>query len=111
MKKEVKLEMDCRENYSIYFNEREELEKSKKEQNFSKGEQLKIFLQPIVDEYDFINYDKMQRTKFSKQELDSIFMASTNVLPIINMLKNEEMDKDIIEDFLRSLKTQQQLDT
>ena len=33
------------------------LEKSKKEQNFSKGEQLKIFLQPIVEEYDFIIID------------------------------------------------------
>lgn len=61
-------------------------------------------------EYDFedfgIEYDKLQRTKFSKQELDSIYLASTNVLPIINMLKNGDMDKDVIEEQLRSLKSE-----
>ncbi len=61
-------------------------------------------------EYDFedlgIAYDKLQRTKFSKQELDSIYVASTNVLPIINMLKNGDMDKDVIEEQLRSLKSE-----
>ena len=61
-------------------------------------------------EYDFedlgITYDKLQRTKFSKQELDSIYVASTNVLPIINMLKNGDMDKEVIEEQLRSLKSE-----
>lgn len=61
-------------------------------------------------EYDFedlgIAYDKLQRTKFSKQELDSIYVASTNVLPIINMLKNGDMDKEVIEEQLRSLKSE-----
>lgn len=61
-------------------------------------------------EYDFedlgIAYDKLQRTKFSKQELDSIYLASTNVLPIINMLKNGDMDKEVIEEQLRSLKSE-----
>ena len=61
-------------------------------------------------EYDFedlgISYDKRQRTKFSKQELDSIFIAGTNVLPMINMLKNGDMDKDVIEEQLRSLKSE-----
>lgn len=61
-------------------------------------------------EYDFedlgISYDKLQRTKFSKQELDSIFIAGTNVLPMINMLKNGDMDKDVIEEQLRSLKSE-----
>lgn len=113
------------ENATIYINEIDEHKKSlfefwkfaNKDQILElesadspyMGEPVKI--NKVFDyEYDFedfgINYDKMQRTKFSKQELDSIFMASTNVLPIINMLKNEEMDKDIIEDFLRSLKTE-----
>lgn len=61
-------------------------------------------------EYDFedfgIVYDKLERTKFSKQELDSIYVASTNVLPIINMLKNGDMDKDVLEEQLRSLKSE-----
>lgn len=61
-------------------------------------------------EYDFedfgIAYDKLERTKFSKQELDSIYVASTNVLPIINMLKNGDMDKDVLEEQLRSLKSE-----
>lgn len=61
-------------------------------------------------DYDFedfgINYDKLQRTKFSKQELDSIFISSTNVLPIINMLKSGEMNRDVIEEELRNLKSE-----
>lgn len=61
-------------------------------------------------DYDFedlgINYDKLQRTKFSKQEMDSIFISNTNVLPILNMLKSGEMDKDVIEELLRSLKSE-----
>ncbi|MCI8291193.1 MAG: hypothetical protein HFJ25_02930 [Clostridia bacterium] len=73
------------------------------------GENLKL-KKKFNYEYDFEDlgnsYDKLQRTKFSKQELDSIFIASTNVLPIINMLKNGDMNKDIIEDLLRSLKSE-----
>lgn len=61
-------------------------------------------------DYDFedfgINYDKLQRTKFSKQELDSIFISSTNVLPIINMLKSGEMNREVIEEELRNLKSE-----
>lgn len=61
-------------------------------------------------EYDFedlgIFYDKMQRVKFSKQEMDSLYIASTNVLPVINMLKHGNMDKDVIEELLRSLKSE-----
>ena len=61
-------------------------------------------------DYDFedigISYDKLQRTKFSKQELDSIFIACTNVLPIINMLKNKDMNKDAIDNLFRDLKSE-----
>lgn len=59
-------------------------------------------------EYDFedlgISQDKVQRTKFSKQELDSLYLATTNVLPELNMLKNSDMDKGVIEDLLSNLK-------
>lgn len=61
-------------------------------------------------DYDFedlgIDRDKLQRTKFSKQEMDNVFIASTNVLPIINMFKAGDMDKDAIEELLRSLKSE-----
>lgn len=73
------------------------------------GENLKL-KKKFNYEYDFEDlgnsYDKLQRTKFSKQELDSLFIASTNVLPVLNMLKSGDMDKDIIEDLLRSLKSE-----
>ena len=58
-------------------------------------------------EYDFedlgINEDKIQRTKFSKQEFDSIYLATTNVLPVLNMLKNHDMDKNVLEELLSNL--------
>lgn len=61
-------------------------------------------------DYDFedlgINSDKLQRIKFSRQEMDNVFVASTNVLPIINMFKAGDMDKDVIEELLRSLKSE-----
>ena len=61
-------------------------------------------------DYDFenlgIDADKLQRTKFSRQEMDNVFVASTNVLPIINMFKAGDMDKDVIEESLRSLKSE-----
>ena len=59
-------------------------------------------------EYDFedlgIAQDKLQRTKFSKQEFDSLYLATTNVLPELNMLKNNEMDKAVLESLLSNLK-------
>ncbi len=61
-------------------------------------------------DYDFedlgIYYDKLQRTKFSKNELDDIFIATTRVLPIINMIRDGEMNKDVIEELLRNLKSE-----
>ncbi len=61
-------------------------------------------------DYDFedlgIYYDKLERTKFSKSELDGIFIATTNVLPVINMIKDGEMNKDVIDELLRNLKSE-----
>lgn len=113
------------ENATIYINEIDEHKKSLFEfWKFANKDQLleldsgsdvytgeNIKIRKVFDyEYDFedlgINYDKLERTKFSKQELDSLFIASTNVLPIINMIKDESMDKRIIEEQLHSLKTE-----
>lgn len=61
-------------------------------------------------EYDFenlgISVDKLQRIRFSKQEMDTLYIASTNALPVLNMFKNGEMDKDVIEELLRELKSE-----
>ncbi len=61
-------------------------------------------------EYDFedlgISSDRQERTKFSKKEMDDIFIATTNVLPVINMIRDGEMNKDIIDELLRSLKSE-----
>ena len=58
-------------------------------------------------EYDFedlgISQDKLQRNKFSKQEFDSLYLATTNVLPELNMLKNKDMDRDVLESLLTDL--------
>ncbi len=51
-----------------------------------------------------ISVDKLQRTKLSKDELDNIFIATTDVLAILNMLKAGDMDKDIIDNLLKQLK-------
>lgn len=52
-----------------------------------------------------VNADKNQRVKLSKSELDNIFVSyNQDVLPIINMLKAGDMDKDVIEDVFMNLK-------
>ena len=113
------------ENATIYINEIDEHKKSLFDfWKFANKDQLleldsgstdyqieDIKIKKSFDyDYDFedfgINYDKLQRTKFSKQEFDSLFIANTNVLPVINMLKNEDMDKDVIDELLRNLKSE-----
>ena len=51
-----------------------------------------------------IEIDRLQRTKLSKEELDSLFIAKTNLLYILNMLRLNEMDKNALELALYSLK-------
>ena len=48
--------------------------------------------------------DKVQRKKLSKEEIDSIFVANSNVLPILNMLRAGEMDQNAINNTLERLK-------
>jgi DNA-binding protein YbaB len=48
--------------------------------------------------------DNIQRAKLSNEELDSIFIAKTNLLYILNMLRSNEMDKSALEVALYSLK-------
>ena len=52
-----------------------------------------------------ITADKSQRVKLSKNELDNLFVAyDSDLLPIINMLKAGDMDKDVIEQVFMELK-------
>ncbi|MGN1299207.1 MAG: hypothetical protein ACI4UE_04420 [Candidatus Scatovivens sp.] len=50
-----------------------------------------------------IDMDKIQRTKLSKDEQDSIFVAKSNILFLLNMLRDNKMDKDILETNLMNL--------
>ncbi len=50
--------------------------------------------------------DTIQRKKLSKEEMDSVFLANTEVLSVLNMLRNNNLDKDAIEKVLLDLKEQ-----
>ena len=51
-----------------------------------------------------IEIDRLQRTRLSKEELDSLFIAKTNLLYILNMLRLNELDKGALEIALYALK-------
>ena len=59
-------------------------------------------------EMDFLDLgqkvDLIQRKKLSREETDSIFIAGTNLLYIINMLRLNDMNKDALEVALNNLK-------
>lgn len=50
--------------------------------------------------------DTIQRKKLSKEEMDSVFLANTEVLSMLNMLRRNNLDKDAIEETLEDLKEQ-----
>ena len=50
--------------------------------------------------------DNIQRKKLSREETDSVFLANTEVLPLINMLRENNMNQKAIERCLESLKEQ-----
>lgn len=51
-----------------------------------------------------ISIDRMQRVKLSREETDSLFIMKTNLITIINMLRNGDMNKNKIQDALQELK-------
>ena len=59
-------------------------------------------------EMDFMDLgqkiDLIQRKKLSREETDSIFIAGTKLLYIINMLRLNDMNKEALEDALDNLK-------
>lgn len=48
--------------------------------------------------------DREQRKKLSGEEIDSIFIAQTEILPLINMVAANEIEKKDFEDTLKNLK-------
>ena len=53
-----------------------------------------------------IDIDKVQRVKLSKDEQDSLFIAQTNMLYLLNMLRDGNMDKDSLETALLNLQNE-----
>ena len=53
-----------------------------------------------------IDIDKIQRIKLSKDEQDSLFVAQTNMLYLLNMLRDGNMDKDSLEMALSNLQNE-----
>ena len=48
--------------------------------------------------------DTIQRKKLSKEELDSLFIAKTDILDLINMLRENDLNKNALESTLEELK-------
>lgn len=51
-----------------------------------------------------ISVDRTQRIKLSKEETDSLFIAKTELIELINMVRNGDMNKNKIGDALKELK-------
>lgn len=51
-----------------------------------------------------VSVDKIQRVKLSKEETDSLYIASTELIEIINLLRSGKMDKQKMEAALTYLK-------
>lgn len=111
------------ENAEIYISEIDKHKKSIFEfwKFTSKDEQLALemgdetnskeerTIRKVFDfEMDFeelgIQMDKLQRRKFSKEELDSIFVAKGKIIEIINNLRDNQMDEKQLKTTLKKLR-------
>ena len=66
-------------------------------------------IQRVFDfESDFeilgVEVDKLQRRKLSKEEMDSIFVANSKVIDVLNDLKKGKMDENLIKEVFHMLK-------
>lgn len=87
--------------------ERLSLEMGNEEEKNENKTVLKKFFDIESDFEDLgIKVDTIQRKKLSREEMDSIFLAKTEVLSVLNMLRNNNLDKDVIEEVLLDLKDQ-----
>ncbi len=77
--------------------------------NSGKDEKSKNNLRKVFDfEMDFEDVgnkiDLLQRKKLSKEETDSIFIANSELIYLLNMLRCNDMDKNALENALEILK-------
>ena len=79
------------------------------------GEEEEVTLiKKITKSFDYVEdienfgniMDKIQREKLSKEELDGIYIASTDILDLLNKIKNNEVLPREIEVNLREIKRQ-----
>lgn len=74
-------------------------EKEEKTLNLKKAFDLETDLDELG-----VKVDTLQRKKLSREETDSVFVAKTEVLDLINMLRANELNKHALEDVLIELK-------
>lgn len=87
-------------------------------QALQEGEEEQIHIKPhtkIFDyEEDFEEFgstmDKIQRQIFNKEELDNIYLMTTNQLEIINKIKTNSITAKELEQYLKQIKTDLQED-
>ena len=81
------------------------------------GEQEEINVKKIEKIFDFedefenfgIQADKLQRNIFTDDELDSAFIASTDVLALLNKMESKTIENKEISEKLKDLKVQREL--
>ena len=82
----------------------------------SEGEEEEINVKKIEKIFNFENdfedfgyeADKLQRNKFTDDELDSAFIASTNILPLLNRMKLKIAENKEISEELKELKVEKE---
>ncbi len=79
----------------------DEEEKEEKVNNLKKAFDLETDLEDLG-----VKVDTIQRKKLSREETDSVFIAKTEVLELINMLRENELNKHALEDVLIDLKNE-----
>lgn len=81
------------------------LEIGNEDEKTNKDSQIKKVLDLDMDLEEFgKKVDILQRKKLSNEETDSLFIAKTELLYLINMLRENEMDKTALENALEELK-------
>lgn len=77
----------------------EESDKSQENKNFQKTFDFDSDFEELGKKMD-----KIQRKKLSREELDSIFVANSKILPVLNMIRAGDMDQNAIKNSLDLLK-------
>lgn len=77
----------------------EEEDKEEKSNGLKKAFDIETDLEELG-----VKVDTLQRKKLSREETDSVFIAKTEVLDLINMLRENKLNKHALEDVLIDLK-------